>query len=145
MYQGVMYYQWQRCWAVNGQFPFSIYLNINISRLTQVKNAGREVWHTIFTTYVLSKGRVLHWIMLLIKEYFYKKLNESEKYQYPLILFSHKTSHYLYVFFSLAARKVFVLGKIISVQCELFTYLSGVYFTAVHQAVKKLNLTSVIK
>ena len=48
------------------QFPFGI--DPNIARFTQVKNEGREAWHTNFTTYVSkqSKRRVWQQFMLLI-------------------------------------------------------------------------------
>ena len=46
----------------------------NIARLTQVKNKGREAWHTIFTTYLRSTGSNLcSWLVNI----FIKNVNES--------------------------------------------------------------------
>ena len=46
---------------LNQLFPFSIDLIQNISRLTQVKNEGKEVWHKIFTIYISKRSKDTAW------------------------------------------------------------------------------------
>ena len=48
-------YQWQWCWAEQ------TISNQNITRLTQVKNEGREAWHTISATYISKWSKGTAW------------------------------------------------------------------------------------
>ena len=46
---------------LNPQFPFSIDLEQNIARLTQVKNECKEAWHKIFTIYISKQPKDIVW------------------------------------------------------------------------------------
>ena len=61
--QWVISYQWQRCPAEQAICIWH-WSKQNIARLTQVKNGGREVWHTIFRTYIPFTGsKLCSWLI----------------------------------------------------------------------------------
>ena len=61
--QWVISYQWQRCSAEQAICIWH-WSKQNIARLTQVKNGGREDWHTIFTTYIPFTGsKLCSWLI----------------------------------------------------------------------------------